>query len=153
MVLDNSIGPEGPFPYEVPRLASREILAQTYPYQRYDLKCPDCGALLILKDSKFGIFYGCVNWRETQCKGSISCNRSAIPLGFPVDAETRKLRHQAYEAIHTFWGTTNCEYGEIHARLGVPQDYLRVGFLDKAKCLAVIEAVSNATPKSRYARF
>ena len=155
---DNSIGlaltSEDPFPFEVPRrLTSREVLAQTYPKQRYDLECPDCGALLILKDSKFGIFYGCVNWRETQCKGSLSCNRSAKPLGSPANAETRKLRHQAYEAMHTFWDMSKCEYGEIHTLLGVPQDYLRIGFLDKAKCLRIIEAVRHATPKSRYDRF
>jgi len=85
-------------------LRSREELEAEFPRQRRDLRCPDCGGFLILKDSKFGIFYGCESWHSTGCRGAHNCHKTtAEPLGFPANAETRALRKKAHEALDKLW--------------------------------------------------
>lgn len=37
-----------------------------------DVRCPDCGSPMIMRDGKYGLFFGCVNYTETgkaKCKG------------------------------------------------------------------------------------
>ena len=66
------------------------------------IECPDCGDRLILKNSKYGKFYGCVNYPS--CKGKHSAHQnSGKPMGTPADAETREWRKKAHKAFDKIW--------------------------------------------------
>jgi len=56
-------------------LRTSDELARQFPKQERGLICHLCGANLILKDGRYGLFYGCKQWAETRCKGSQNCNR------------------------------------------------------------------------------
>ena len=72
---DRFLPPERPW--------SKEDLDRLFPRQRRNLRCQRCTGMLVLRDGKNGIFYGCENWRNTQCKGSLNCNQqTAELLGF-----------------------------------------------------------------------
>jgi ssDNA-binding Zn-finger/Zn-ribbon topoisomerase 1 len=64
-----------------------------YQSQARDLKCPDCGAEMRLTASQYGLFYGCVEYHLTGCRGSVTADgRTGQPYGAPVPAPHRKLR-------------------------------------------------------------
>lgn len=76
----------------------------TAPKQAYDLVCPECGAALVLKRGKFGLFYGCSTWDVTRCDGMHSAHQSSgAPQGVPGDNATRKARRQAHATFDTLW--------------------------------------------------
>lgn len=71
-----------------------------------ELPCPECGAPLVLKDSKFGKFYGCSRWRFTGCKGSHSAHRdTGKPMGVPAKQEVKRARHEAHRVFDEIWTT------------------------------------------------
>lgn len=78
-----------------------ELLRSTpAPEERHDLVCPDCGAPLKLKAGKFGRFYGCSKWEETQCKGSHGAHLdTGAPYGVPVNARIRELRKRIMQTL------------------------------------------------------
>jgi len=61
------------------------------------MKCI-CGSDMILKDSKYGKFYGCE--RFPLCKNTHGCHPNGTPLGIPADKETRELRHRLHEIMN-----------------------------------------------------
>lgn len=144
-----------------PRLRSEEELAVAFPNWRRDLQCPDCGNLLVLKDGKYGIFYGCVKWSETGCKGSHNCHKgTAEPLGVPADAETRLARKRAHDVFDTLWRDKGLgrmsrkqAYEWLETKLGVFEGEYHIAQLDKAGCEKLIEAVNRfQNPPNRLDR-
>lgn len=96
-------------------LRSPEQLAAEFPLQRRDLLCPDCGAKLVLKDGRYGIFYACEKWNETSCRGSHNCNkRTAEPLGVPADGATRRLRMETHEILDQLWKSGRMSRNETY---------------------------------------
>ncbi len=73
------------------------------PGERFDLKCPECGAMLRLKTSRNGVFYGCETWGTTGCKGSHGAHSDGSPLGVPADQATKRARIQAHRAFDQLW--------------------------------------------------
>jgi len=72
---------DGIDPPPKPPLRTLETLGREFPGQRRDIPCRVCGAKLILKDGKNGLFYGCETWKDTRCKGSCNANQeTAAPL-------------------------------------------------------------------------
>jgi ssDNA-binding Zn-finger/Zn-ribbon topoisomerase 1 len=68
------------------------------------LPCPDCGAPLVLKVTKYGKFYGCSNFRVTGCRGSHSAHQeTGEPMGTPARAEVRAARMRAHRAFDELW--------------------------------------------------
>lgn len=136
-------------PLMATRLRTKEELDDEFPNQRRDLVCPDCGSPLILKDSKYGIFYGCSQWRETSCKGSHNCHRrTAEPFGFPADAETRQLRKEAHDWFDRLWardykGELNREdaYVWLGQTLNLGPGEAHISRLNKDQCKELIRAV------------
>jgi ssDNA-binding Zn-finger/Zn-ribbon topoisomerase 1 len=80
-----------------------------YPGERDDLTCPDCGALMILRPSKYGLFYGCRNFPA--CKGTHGAHPDGRPLGVPADRATKEARIRAHAAFDAIW-----EPGKISGR-------------------------------------
>jgi ssDNA-binding Zn-finger/Zn-ribbon topoisomerase 1 len=65
--------------------------------------CPDCGAKLILKQSKeYGLFYGCTEYPK--CKTTHAAHKSTgQPMGIPANRETRYWRVQAHDIFDKIW--------------------------------------------------
>jgi ssDNA-binding Zn-finger/Zn-ribbon topoisomerase 1 len=70
-----------------------------FPGYVADLACPDCGGILSLKRSKFGIFYGCSAFLSTGCRGAHSANGDGSPVGIPAEKITRRLRAELVQVV------------------------------------------------------
>ena len=81
----------------------RQVTINGKTYTEHDLKCPECGAVMVLKPSRFGLFYGCSNWASAHCNGSHGAHPDGSPLGHPADARTKRARMQAHSAFDKLW--------------------------------------------------
>lgn len=61
------------------------------------MKCPECGAKMILRNSKYGKFYGCSTYPT--CKATHGAHPNGKPLGFPANKKLKKLRILAHEEL------------------------------------------------------
>lgn len=86
---------------EDPREVGFEDAPPRFPGVRYDLVCADCGSPMVLREGKFGLFYGCVKFPA--CKGSLTAKKDGSPLGTPADKNTRKSRVQAHYVFDQIW--------------------------------------------------
>lgn len=112
--------------------------------------CPDCGAQLVLKSSKFGNFYGCEKYGETSCGGAVGCHKGTeFALGVPADKETRALRIAAHEAFDQLWKDVKMTRKEAYRWLeGVMQltpEEAHIGMFNAEQCRQLIEKVSILT--------
>lgn len=88
------------------------------------MKCAECeNGTLLLRDSRFGKFYGCSNF--PRCQGSIGAHQRPpfLPLGTPADPETKRLRIAVHERLDPLWrggprGERSRIYAELSAFLG-----------------------------------
>lgn len=71
------------------------------PRERTDLKCPDCGAFMILRPSRYGPFYGCSEY--PQCKATHGAHPDGAPLGVPASAHVKRCRIKAHEVFDQLW--------------------------------------------------
>lgn len=78
-----------------------EKLGLGFPGEQFDLVCPECGAGMRLRNSKHGLFYGCVKYPE--CKASHGAYNDGRPKGTPGDKETRKARIFAHRIFDRLW--------------------------------------------------
>lgn len=137
--------------FEVPLLhshnkgsKSRGELETLFPDQRRDLICPDCGGKLVLKDGKFGIFYGCENWDTTGCTGAHGCyKKNAEPYGIPANAETRQLRKLLLSkmqlAMEKDESNTLDLTHSLSNLLNVPMGRAKVAYFDRTQCEVAIQ--------------
>ena len=58
------------------KIASVKCTTDEMNRTAYEPICPECGANMILKDGKWGKFYGCSNYAKTKCKGIIDYKAS-----------------------------------------------------------------------------
>lgn len=89
-------------PTDLPTVAQQNYmdwLRRQEPRVVADLKCPDCGAAMQLRVGRFGRFYGCSQYQETGCKGSVTAREDGTPAGIPGTARVRALRHQIMQLM------------------------------------------------------
>jgi len=78
-----------------------------------DHPCPECGEPMILRDSKYGLFYGCTAF--PQCKASHGAHKkTGQPLGIPADKMTKKARIEAHDAFDQLWKGKHMARGEAY---------------------------------------
>jgi ssDNA-binding Zn-finger/Zn-ribbon topoisomerase 1 len=61
--------------------------------------CPDCGAVMVLTKSRYGKFYGCVEFTTTGCKGKVSAHEDGTLSATPANQETRALRFALMQRV------------------------------------------------------
>lgn len=107
------------------------------------LTCPECGAPMVLRTSRYGPFYGCSTYPA--CKGSHGAHKNGIPLGTPANAATKLARIEAHEVFDTLWkrrGMSRWEaYRWLATELKLTPDQCHIGLFDEAQCQRVIQAV------------
>ncbi len=77
-----------------------------------DHPCPECGKPMVLRDSKYGLFYGCTGFPD--CKASHGAHKDGKPLGTPADKETKKARIRAHDAFDQLWKDKHMSRGEAY---------------------------------------
>jgi ssDNA-binding Zn-finger/Zn-ribbon topoisomerase 1 len=92
------------------------------------LVCPDCGARLLLKSGKFGLFYGCEMYRTTLCRGSVNADSRGIPTGVPAPMATRRARYTVYRVLE------HLHDEEAHDILAKTTPKEKVGQLSHEQC-------------------
>ncbi len=99
--------------------------------------CPECGCDMILRNSKYGLFYGCINYPE--CDATHGAHKdSGEPLGIPADKETRKMRMKAHGDFDNLWQKYGYKRQESYKLLqnimGLNKDQAHIGRFNISQC-------------------
>jgi ssDNA-binding Zn-finger/Zn-ribbon topoisomerase 1 len=109
------------------------------------MKCPECNSEMILKNSRYGKFYSCINWPK--CKGSHGAHPNGLPLGIPADAETKKLRIEAHKLFDKLWENSNMTrtqaYQKLQNLMNMTKEEAHIGKFNKEQCLKMIEILNR----------
>jgi ssDNA-binding Zn-finger/Zn-ribbon topoisomerase 1 len=98
--------------------------------------CPECGSAMVLRTSKFGPFYGCIEYPK--CKAAHGAHADGRPLGTPADAVTKKARIQAHDAFDELWKGGAMSRREAYAwmqrAMGLSKDDAHIGKFTADQC-------------------
>lgn len=107
-----------------------------YPAERRDLRCGDCSALLQLRETPKGTFYGCT--RYPACRGCVGAHPDGSPVGTPADAATRRARHLTHELFDKLWRggymSRKGAYAWMQEVLNMSIDEAHIGQFDIPTC-------------------
>ena len=108
------------------------------------LDCPECDGPLVLRDSKFGPFYGCTNYPA--CNAAHGAHKkTGKPLGIPANKETKQLRMRAHDLFDEFWKggrmSRNQAYRWLQAYMEMTEGQAHIGRFTKDECLKLIRAL------------
>lgn len=107
--------------------------------------CPDCGAPMELRRSRYGPFYGCSQFPA--CRGSHGAHPDGKPLGIPANQETKNARIKAHAAFDRLWKggrmSKSKAYAWLSETLMVERDKAHIAMLDKSQCELVVRAAEN----------
>ena len=116
-------------------------------------ECPDCGSVMVLKTSKYGIFYGCV--RYPSCEAAHGAHReTGEPLGVPAAKKSKEWRIRAHNAFDGLWkGDSRCmprrkAYRWLQTAMNLDHEDAHIGRFDIDQCQIVIDMVSYWTKKN-----
>lgn len=114
--------------------------------RRDDLVCPECGALMVLRDSRYGLFYSCSKYPE--CIATHGAYKSdGRPLGKPANKKTRGARIAAHAEFDRLWKyegwSRESAYHWMQKVLGLNRRQAHIGKLDKKQCEALVWLVKN----------
>lgn len=105
-----------------------------------ELKCPECGARMVLRDSRYGKFYGCSTFPK--CRAAHGAHPDGRPLGIPANAETKQWRMRAHDAFDDLWKSGRMRRGEAYAwlrrQMGLSEEDCHIGRFDIEQCKSVI---------------
>lgn len=113
--------------------------------RRLEGACPDCGSDMVLRDSRFGLFYGCVRYPACDC--THGAHNDGTPLGVPANKETRQARMDAHAVFDRLWkGATKGgksaarkkAYRWLREQLGLSKEECHIGRFDIEMCKKVI---------------
>jgi len=114
--------------------------------KKFDLTCPECGAPMTLRESRYGLFYGCSKWPE--CRGSHGAHPDGTPLGTPADIRTKKLRmvaHNAFDPLwrgdHAIFDSRGKAYLWMQDVMGMGQHEAHISRFDREDCKKLVEAI------------
>jgi hypothetical protein len=108
------------------------------------LLCPDCGAELIWKKSKFGGFYGCEMWSETGCGGAVGVHPGTRnPLGIPAPKNVRALRVRCHDGFDRLWKnggkmSRKEAYQWLQEKMELDGSKAHIAMFDEAQCLKLL---------------
>jgi len=111
-----------------------------------DLTCPECGARMVLRNSRFGLFFGCTKYPE--CRATHGAHQDlGVPLGVPADKETKQWRVKAHEAFDTLWKNGRMSrtkaYEWMRGAMGLSEEEAHIGMFDKETCVRLMVTLYN----------
>ena len=97
------------------------------------MQCPDCGASMVLRDGKFGKFYGCASYPT--CTKTLPLGAATIPANAKTQAATKK-------ALDTFLSSHNMTKTQgklwLQDNLGINAEDANVAFFSDKQCEMVM---------------
>lgn len=110
-----------------------------------DHPCPECGAQMVLRTSKFGLFYGCEKYPT--CQSAHGAHKDGQPLGIPANKATKVARIQAHEDFDRLWKHGHMKRKEAYAwmrqAMGMSADDAHIGRFTIEQCEQLRVAVSK----------
>ena len=120
----------------------RKVLINDEVVLEHDLTCPECGAPLWLKPSRFGLFYGCSTWKDTQCPGGHGAHKDGTPLGIPANKETKDARKAAHHVFDHLWKTgmmsRTSAYLWMQGAMGMSAKEAHIGRFTRDQCKEMV---------------
>ena len=109
--------------------------------------CAECGADMILKTGKYGLFYSCVEYPNCDgCHGAHQQGKlKGEPLGIPATKETKAWRiraHDAFDKLWKEWGYKRKEaYGLLQNMMGMTPEQAHIGKFNIDQCKTLIKKI------------
>jgi ssDNA-binding Zn-finger/Zn-ribbon topoisomerase 1 len=125
----------------------RTLRVVVFPGARTDLVCPedDCTAVMVLRASKYGPFYGCK--RYPKCKSTHGAHPDGAPLGIPASTPTKRARMMAHAAFDVLWKSKDMQrneaYGWLAKQMGRNRGDTHIGEFNQAQCAHVLLIVAT----------
>ncbi len=123
------------------------------PCARRDLKCGECGEVMILRHSKkYGTpFYGCS--RFPACKGACGAYPDGRPKSIPSDRKTSEARIRAHAVFDRVWQQKRMSRDQAYAWMrqvmGISNKEAHIGHLTAEQCDQLITHVQTKFPGLR----
>ena len=120
------------------------------PCARRDLKCGECGAVMVLrKVKKFkSPFYGCSRWPE--CRGAHGAHPDGRPLGTPGDRRTNAARMAAHDVFDRVWRqgrmTRPKAYAWMRQVMGLREEEAHIAHFTADQCERLITIIKSKYP-------
>ena len=123
------------------------------PGELFEMMCPDCGANMRLRQSKFGLFYGCEAYPA--CKGSHGAYPDGRPRGIPGNKVTRDARILAHRTFDKLWDDSATGYSKMTRAaayrwmqrvMGVTKELAHIGMFNIPMCTKLIILVNQSRP-------
>lgn len=133
---------------------TREVVIAGVKLTEYDIACAECGSPMVLRASKYGPFYGCLEYPK--CLAAHGCHRNGAPLGTPATKEVKEARMRAHAWFDPLWETGAMSRSEAYrwmqTALGLSKDDAHIGSFDLETCNRLIDAVRGHLKTCQGAR-
>jgi ssDNA-binding Zn-finger/Zn-ribbon topoisomerase 1 len=112
------------------------------------LPCPECDSQLVLRNSKYGLFYGCK--RYPVCKAAHGAHPNGKPLGKPADKETKQWRMKAHDKFNSLFEGENPlmsrdeAYDYLQYLMNLTAKQAHISNFDIAQCKELIDLLDFA---------
>ena len=122
------------------------------PGERKDLKCPepDCPGTLVLKESRYGHFYGCNKWSYNQCPGAHGAHPDGSPMGVPAPKETRRARTLTHEKFDRLWKEGHLSrrqaYRWLQRAMKMTEEQAHIGRFTIEQCRTLYRLLLDRSP-------
>lgn len=123
------------------------------PEECFSLRCGDCGSLMELRRSHYGLFYGCSHY--PQCRGTLGAATNGRPLGSPGDGRTRRARKEAHNAFDQLWKANtprmdrDAAYAWLRDKMGLSLLEGHIGHMTFEQCQKLIGLLAEHFPETR----
>ena len=111
----------------------------------HDLNCGECEAPMVLRDSRYGKFYGCS--RFPRCRGTIGAHPDGTPLGIPANKATKGARIRAHDVFDRLWMTSlmtrDGAYRWMCRVMDLSEDEAHIGKFTIEQCETLIKKVQE----------
>lgn len=108
-------------------------------------KCPECGSIMYLRDSKYGKFYGCV--RYPHCQAIWKSDKDGNPIGTFADKNTKKWRVIAHCLLDSLWKSGEMArtdaYKWVQKTMNINEKEAHISMFDTHKCKELIKKIGQ----------
>ncbi len=118
-----------------------------------ELKCPECGADMVLRQTtKYTYnngqprrFYGCSRWPD--CNAAHGAHPDGTPLGTPANKATKESRIKAHNAFDGYWRERgmprNDAYKLLQSLMGLDKNAAHIGNFDTNQCEELVRKIQE----------
>ena len=107
--------------------------------------CGECGSPMVLRQSRYGPFWGCTKWPE--CDGKHGAHEDGRPLGIPANKATKQKRIEAHEWFDSLWDDGPMKRKEAYKwmqhSMGMTPDEAHIGRFTIEQCDKLISLVQR----------